>query len=207
MSKCIMWKHAGSRIVISLNVCKRSRILLCWLCLLCIVVSNILCYHMLFTFLVPISDALYDLSIKEMFGSSLPSVVCRRAHALFMLFVFVFVYSGAQYVSTIWVSWQVSYKRQELLTIREHLHSSPVLGGSVFLTFFCVLFVFVLCVMCKILPIFMDCPYLIASSVFSNVYSKYLHVWKYRYLLDTVSCTHVLDTINYFYLTLIMTLI
>jgi hypothetical protein len=38
---------------------------------------------------VPISDALYDLSIKEMFGSSLPSVVCRRAHALSMLFVFV----------------------------------------------------------------------------------------------------------------------
>jgi hypothetical protein len=93
---------------------------------------------------------------KFRFGSSLPSVVCRRAHALFMLFVFVFVYSGAQYVSTIWVSWQVSYKRQELLTIREHLHSPPVLGGSVFIIFFCVLFFFVMCVMCEILPIFMD---------------------------------------------------
>ena len=33
---------------------------------------------------------------KTMFGSSLPPVVCRRAHVSFMLFVFVFVYSDVQ---------------------------------------------------------------------------------------------------------------
>ena len=30
-----------------------------------------------------------DVRIKTMFGSSLPPVVCRRDHVLFMLFVFV----------------------------------------------------------------------------------------------------------------------
>jgi len=32
-----------------------------------------------------------DLSIRTMFGSSSPPVVCRRAHVLIMLFVFVWV--------------------------------------------------------------------------------------------------------------------
>ena len=32
----------------------------------------------------------YDLRIKLLFGSSLPPIVCRRAHVLFTLFVFVF---------------------------------------------------------------------------------------------------------------------
>jgi len=34
-------------------------------------------------------DVQYDFRIKTMFGSSLPPVVCRRAHVLFTLFVFV----------------------------------------------------------------------------------------------------------------------
>jgi hypothetical protein len=34
-------------------------------------------------------DVHYDFCIKLMFGSSLPPVVSRRAHVLFMLFVFV----------------------------------------------------------------------------------------------------------------------
>ena len=33
-------------------------------------------------------DVRYDFHMKTMFGSSLPPVVCRRAHALFTLFVF-----------------------------------------------------------------------------------------------------------------------
>ena len=31
----------------------------------------------------------YDFRIQTMFGSSLPPIVCRRAHVLFMLFVIV----------------------------------------------------------------------------------------------------------------------
>jgi len=34
-------------------------------------------------------DVHYDFRIKKMLGSSLPPVVCRRAHVLFTLFVFV----------------------------------------------------------------------------------------------------------------------
>jgi hypothetical protein len=42
-----------------------------------------------FTFWVPCCDVCYNFRIKRMFGSSLPPVVCRRAHFLFTLFVFV----------------------------------------------------------------------------------------------------------------------
>ena len=34
----------------------------------------------------------------------------------------------------------------------------------------CLLFVFALCLVCPILPVSLDCPFLIASSFFSNVY-------------------------------------
>ena len=45
-----------------------------------------------FAFLVPCCGVRYDFSIKTMFGLSLPQVVCRRAHVLFTLFVFVFFF-------------------------------------------------------------------------------------------------------------------
>jgi hypothetical protein len=45
----------------------------------------------IFTFWVPCCDVSYDFSIKIMFGSSLPLVICKRAHVLFAVFVFVFV--------------------------------------------------------------------------------------------------------------------
>jgi len=44
------------------------------------------------------------------------------ADAIFM----VFVYNSVQRVLTICVTWWVSYKRQELFTLREHLGSSRV---------------------------------------------------------------------------------
>ena len=39
------------------------------------------------TFYVPCCNVHCDLCIKTMFGSSLPPVVCRRAHVLITLFV------------------------------------------------------------------------------------------------------------------------
>ena len=51
-------------------------------------VAHMLC---VFTFGVPCCDGSYDFCIKTMFGSSLSPVVYRCAHALFTLFVFVFV--------------------------------------------------------------------------------------------------------------------
>jgi len=41
-----------------------------------------------FTFLVPRCIVRSDFCIQTMFGSSLPPVVCRRAHVLFTSFVF-----------------------------------------------------------------------------------------------------------------------
>ena len=72
--------------------------------------------------------------------------------------------------------WRVSYKKKELLALREHLCPPPPgLVLSVLLIFvvvcvvlsFCVLFAFVLCFVCPMLP---DCSFLIDTSVFSNVY-------------------------------------
>lgn len=40
----------------------------------------------------------------------------------------VLAYCGVTYVLTIWVAWRVPYKRQEQLTLREHLSSSQVVG-------------------------------------------------------------------------------
>jgi hypothetical protein len=59
----------------------RSVLLVCLV--LCVV---LLC---VFTFWVPCCDVRYDFRIKMMFCSFLPPVVCRRAHVLFTLFVFV----------------------------------------------------------------------------------------------------------------------
>ena len=85
---------------------------------------------------------------KTMFSSSLPPIVCRRAHVLFMLFVFV------QQILTVRVTWQVIYKWQELLTLHEHLDSTAVFGGAVLLIFlvFCVVFLVGLC--CSSLLVF-----------------------------------------------------
>ena len=73
------------------------------------------------------------------------------------------------------VKWRVSYKRQQLLALREHLASPPVLVGSVLLislvscVVFFPLFVLVLCLVYPMLPVSLDCPFLIAHSGFSNV--------------------------------------
>ena len=51
----------------------------------------VFCVVLLCVFWVSYCDVRYDFRIKTMFGSSLPAVVCRRAHVLFTLFVFVCV--------------------------------------------------------------------------------------------------------------------
>ena len=43
--------------------------------------------------------------------------------------LFVFAHSGVHHVLNIRVAWWVSYKRQKLLTLREHLGSPSVFGG------------------------------------------------------------------------------
>ena len=50
-----------------------------------------------FTYLVQCCNVLYDFRIKTMFDSSLPPVVCRRAHILLTLFMFA-VHSCVQHI-------------------------------------------------------------------------------------------------------------
>ena len=73
---------------------------------------------------------------------------------------------------TIWVTWRVSYKRQELLTLSEYLCSPSVLYGYVLLICF-VLFDLILFLVYPMLPVSLDWPFLICPSVFSNVLLKY----------------------------------
>ena len=78
----------------------------------------------------------YDFRIKPMFHLSFPPVVCRRAHVLFTLFMFVCLR---------WCSTHIVL---------------------------CFCFVF-LRLVCHVLPVSLDCPILIAPSVFSNVYLQF----------------------------------
>ena len=55
-------------------ICSSINISVCCAVLLCV-----------FTFWVQCCDVRYDFRIQTMFGSSLPPVVCRRAHALFRM--------------------------------------------------------------------------------------------------------------------------
>ena len=67
----------------------------------------------------------------------------------------------------IWITRRVSYKKQELLTLRENLGSPPVFGGVhvahllgflCFVLFCFVLFVFVMCLVYSMLSVTLDCP-------------------------------------------------
>jgi hypothetical protein len=98
---------------------------------------------------VPCCDVRYDFLITTMFGSSLPSVVCTRAHVLLTLLC-LFANSGIQHILFYFIF---------------------ILGG------FCFVFVFFLffggsssCV--PYVAVSLDFPFLISPSVcvFSNVY-------------------------------------
>jgi hypothetical protein len=66
-------------------------------------------------------------------------------------------------------------KRRELLSLHEHLASVPVMMRFVLLILlaFCVVFSFAClssCLVYPMLPVSLDCPFLITPSVFCNVY-------------------------------------
>ena len=115
----------------------------------------------------------------------------------------------------IWVTRQVLYKKQELLTIGECLGLPSVLLGFVLLIFFLVfsllccvfsvLFDFVLCLACPMLTLFLICPFLIVLR-FSLLWNKSIlfkliglpalkdfniiwlsHLWLCRYLAKVIS--------------------
>ena len=122
----------------------------------------------------------YDVHIQSMFDSSLPPVVCRRAHVLFTLFMFACAQQCLIRIDCM-SGMVLSCGRWELLSLRGRLGSPPVLEGFMllnvlaFCVVFCGLFVFVMCLLCPILPVSLDCPFLTAISVFFNVYFNSAH--------------------------------
>ena len=132
-----------------------------------------------FTFLLLCFDVRYNFRIQTM---SLPPVVCRRAHVCGF-----FAHSGVQHVLTKWATWWVSYKRQEQLTIREQLDSPPNFGwvrvAHLFSFQYCVffiLFVFSLCLLYPVLPVSLDCPFLVSPCVLCTQCYQFLfivHTW------------------------------
>ena len=95
----------------------------------------------------------------QLFVGGFMSYVC--------FFVFACVYSGVKHVLNTWITWRVSYKRQKKLTIRKHLDSSLIFCGvcvahrfrflCCVVHCFCVLLVFVLCLVYSTLPVSLDC--------------------------------------------------
>ena len=92
------------------------------------------------------------------------------------IYLYLFRSSGGHDLP-IWVIRLVSYEKQELFIILEHL-CSPLgiwwdLYWSFFLVFcvvFFVFFIFVKCLVCRMLSMALDCSFLIAPSCFSNIY-------------------------------------
>jgi ABC-type Fe3+ transport system permease subunit len=77
----------------------------------------------------------------------------------------------------IWVTRRVSYKKQKVLAIHQHMGSTPVSDGVRVAPFsflccvaFCVLFIVVMYLVYSMLPVPLDWPFLFAPSGFSNVY-------------------------------------
>ena len=60
-------------------------------------------------------------------------------------------------------------RNRKLFALYDHPDSTPVFGGSLLLVFlvFCSVF---LCVLCTVLSVSLDCPSLIPTSIFVNVY-------------------------------------
>jgi hypothetical protein len=81
------------------------------------------------------------------------------------------------FMPSVKITWQISYQKQDLLTIREHLCSTLFYFGGVrvvplFSVLCCVVFFFVLVLsrVCQILHVSLNSPFLIVPSVLSGVY-------------------------------------
>ena len=90
---------------------------------------------------------------KTMVGSCLPAVVNRRNNVLFTLFVFACVYFSSTHTV---LGFCFAFLRLVCPMLPVSLCFCYVLLGLV----------------CPMLPVFLDFPFVIAFSVFSNVYSK-----------------------------------
>jgi len=86
----------------------------------------VFCVVLLFvsTFLVPCCDVHYNVRIQTKYCSPLPRDVWRRVHILVLFHCVCFVLWCPTWIDDM-SNVAVSYKRQELLTIHEHMSSPP----------------------------------------------------------------------------------
>ena len=92
----------------------------------------------------------YDVRIQTMFGSSLPQVGCRRVDVLFGICVCLRAWCSTR-LDCMSNMADVIYKRQELITVHEHLDTFPVIGGVLVahhFSFLCFVFFSSSCVIC-----------------------------------------------------------
>ena len=92
----------------------------------------------------------------------------------------------------------MSYKKQKLLKRRKHLGYRFVVGFELLIVLvicvvvcFYILYVFVLCFMCPMRPVFLDYPFLIALSVFSNDYLNLLQNIRWLEFLKSFACVEI----------------
>ena len=108
----------------------------------------------------------------------------------YLHYSWLFAYSGLQHVFlTIWVAWRLSYKRTGADYPSRTLGFTPGFSWSQLLIFFS----FLCCAFCSVclrpvyptLPVSLDCPFLIAPSVFSNVYWQ---IFKAHWTIQLIFC-------------------
>jgi hypothetical protein len=129
----------------------------------------------------------------------------------YLCYLSLFTYCGVKHVLTIWVTWRVHYKRQEVPTLPEHLGSPLVFGvfrGAQIFNFLCCVvffafFVFVLCLVCEMLPVSLACPFLIAPSIFSNIYFSWIIYIQENICKYMLAMSNIFTTISIFYLSFI----
>ena len=90
----------------------------------------------------------------------------------YLCFLCLLVYSGVEHVLTIRITLHVSFTRQVLVTLREYLVSAIGYLGVRFAHLYS-FFVFVLCLVCPMFPVSLDCQFLIVPSVFSIIYLRF----------------------------------
>ena len=122
---------------------------------------------------------LFCLSFKNQSASRLQIprfTLSQMTMDLFLFTYFFFPLSPTKLLQDLTIrgaGW-VSYLKRELLTLLKHLGWLPIFDGvhvaHIFSFLCCVLSVVVLWLVCPMLPVSLDCPFLIALSLFSNVY-------------------------------------
>jgi hypothetical protein len=110
-------------------------------------------------FSVPCCDIRYDFCIKIMLASYL-TPICLEDSTMIIYVICIYLHIVLANITWPWETWRVSYKRQELLILREHMGSSilfwlgPCCTSFEFLHCVCVLlFAVVMYLVCSILSV------------------------------------------------------